>query len=93
MLVPMVAPWHGLILLVSSINVTLVARSLPSLEVRPLLVDEVVGPLVSDDIDVDVVEELFGGRRSFLEECPITRPPIVVLNHSRFADVGDVIPH
>jgi hypothetical protein len=61
------------------------------------LVDEVTGPLVSDDVDVVLMEELFGGHWSLLEdglyEDLIMRPPIEVLDHCLITDVEDVIPH
>lgn len=56
-----------------------------------------MGLIVSGDIDISLLEELFGGRRAHLKdipyEGPIVRPPIKVLDHRRFVNVGDAVSH
>lgn len=61
------------------------------------MINKTVGPIVSSDVDVSLLEELFGGRRAFLKdipyESPVVRPLIKVLDHHHFVIVGDAISH
>jgi hypothetical protein len=59
--------------------------------------DEVLDPLISGDVDVRLPEQLFGGGRCLLKCGPdkgrVVGSPIEVLNHSRFGDFGNAVPH
>jgi hypothetical protein len=54
--------------------------------------DEVLGPLIRGDVDVRLLEQLFGGCWCLLKYGPdegrIVGSPIEVFNHSRFGDFG-----
>jgi hypothetical protein len=59
--------------------------------------DEVLGPLVSGDVEVRLSKQLFGGGRCFLQygsdEGRVIRSPVEVLNHCFLSDLGDTISH
>jgi hypothetical protein len=63
----------------------------------PRLVDKVMVPHNSDVVDVGFMKGLLSGHWRILEddsyEDLITRPPIEVLDHRRFDNVEDMIPH
>jgi hypothetical protein len=59
--------------------------------------DEVLGPLVSGDVEVRLSKQLFGGGRCFLQygsnEDQVIRSPVEILNHYCLSDLGDMIYH
>jgi hypothetical protein len=59
--------------------------------------DEVLGPFVSDDVEVRFSKQLFGGGRRFLQygsdEGRVIRSPVQVINHCCLSDLGDAISH
>jgi hypothetical protein len=59
--------------------------------------DEVLGPLIRDDVDVCLPKQLFGGGWRLLEygsdEGRVVGSPIEVFNYGRLSDFGDVVPH
>jgi hypothetical protein len=59
--------------------------------------DEVLGPLVSGDVEVRLSKQLFGGGRCFLQygsdEGRVIRSPVKVLNHCFLSDLGDTLSH
>jgi hypothetical protein len=59
--------------------------------------NEVLGPLVRDDVDVRLPEQLFGSGRCFLKYGPdkgrVVESPIEVFNHSRLNDFWNTVPH
>jgi hypothetical protein len=54
--------------------------------------DDVLGPLVSGDVEVRLAKQLFGGGRRFLQygsdEGRVIRSPVEVLNHCCLSDLG-----
>jgi hypothetical protein len=63
---------------------------------RLRIADEVLGPF-NGDVVVRLLEQVFRGGGSFLEDGPdegrVIRPAVEVLNHGSLRDVGDAIPH
>jgi hypothetical protein len=61
------------------------------------LLNEVMSPLVSADVDVSFLEELLGSCQGCLEdspnECPIAGCPLKDLDHCRFGNIGDMVSH
>jgi hypothetical protein len=59
--------------------------------------DEVLGPLVSGDVEVRHSKQLCGGGRRFLHygsnEGRVIRSLVEVLNHCYLSDLGDMISH
>jgi hypothetical protein len=59
--------------------------------------DEVLGPLVSGDVEVRFSKQLFGGGRRFLQysldESRVIGSPVEIFNHRCLSDFGDVISH
>jgi hypothetical protein len=59
--------------------------------------DEVLGPLVSGDVEVRFSKQLFRGGWRFLQygldEGRVIRSPVEVLNHCYLSDLGDTISH
>jgi hypothetical protein len=59
--------------------------------------DEVLGPLISGDVEVRLSKQLFGGGRRFLQygsdEGRVIRSPVEVLNHCCLSDLKDTISH
>jgi hypothetical protein len=59
--------------------------------------NEVVGPFIRGDVDVYLLEQLFGGGWCLLkygsDEGPVVRSPVEVFNYHRLGDFGDAVPH
>jgi hypothetical protein len=59
--------------------------------------DEILGPLVSGDVEVRLSKQLFGGGRCFLQygsdEGRVNRSSVEVLNHCYLSDFEDTISH
>jgi hypothetical protein len=59
--------------------------------------DEVLGPLVSGDVEVHFPKQLLGGGWRFLQygsdESRVIRSPVEVLNQCRLSDLEDTISH
>jgi hypothetical protein len=59
--------------------------------------DEVLGPLICGDVDVHLLEQLFGGGWRLLEygsdEGRVIGSLIEVFNYGCLSDFGDVVPH
>jgi hypothetical protein len=59
--------------------------------------DEVLGPLIYDDVEVCLSKQLFGGGRHFLQygsdEGRVIRSPVEIFNHRCLGDFGDAVPH
>jgi hypothetical protein len=59
--------------------------------------DEVLGSLVSGDVEVRFSKQLFGDNRCFLQygsdEGRVIRSPVEVLNHCYLSDLGNTISH
>jgi hypothetical protein len=59
--------------------------------------DEVLGPLIHGDVDVRLLEQLFGGGRCLLKYGPdeswVIRSPIEIFNHCRLSDFENTVPH
>jgi hypothetical protein len=59
--------------------------------------DEVLGPLILDDVDVRLPEQLFGGDWRLLEygsdEGRVIGSSIEIFYHCRLSDFKDAIPH
>jgi hypothetical protein len=59
--------------------------------------DEVLGPLVSGDVEVCFSKQLFGGGRRFLQygsdEGRVIGPSIEIFNHRCLSDFEDMISH
>jgi hypothetical protein len=59
--------------------------------------DEVLGSLISGDVEVCHSKQLFGGGRRFLQygsdEGRVIRSPVEVLNHCCLSDLTDTISH
>jgi hypothetical protein len=59
--------------------------------------DEVLGPFIRGDVDVCLLEQLFGGGWRFLEYGPdegrVVGTPVEVFNYGRFSDFRDAVPH
>jgi hypothetical protein len=58
--------------------------------------DEVLGPFIRGDVEVYLLEQLFGGDGCFLEygsdEGRVIGSPVEVFNHRRLDDFGDAVP-
>jgi hypothetical protein len=59
--------------------------------------DEVLGPFICGDVDVCLLEQLFGGGWCFLEYGSdagrVVGSTVKILNYNRFSDFGDAVPH
>jgi hypothetical protein len=59
--------------------------------------DEVLGPLVSGDVEVCLSKQLFGGGRRFLQygsdEGRVIRSSVEIFNHCCLGDFGDAVSH
>jgi hypothetical protein len=59
--------------------------------------DEVLGPLISGDVEVHLLNQLFRGGRRFLQygsdEGRVIRSSVEVLTHCCLSDLGDTISH
>jgi hypothetical protein len=59
--------------------------------------DEVLGPLIRGDVDVRLLEQLFGGGRCLLKYGPdkgqVVGFPVEVFYHIHFCDFGNTVPH
>jgi hypothetical protein len=59
--------------------------------------DEVLGPLVSGDVEVCLSKQLFGGGRRFMqydsEEGQVIGSPVEIFNHRCLGDFGDAVSH
>jgi hypothetical protein len=59
--------------------------------------DEVLGPLVSGDVEVRFSKQLFGGGQCFMkygsDKGRVIRSPVEVLNHCCLGDLGDAVSH
>jgi hypothetical protein len=64
---------------------------------RLRVVDEVLGPFVGSDVNVCLLEQLFQGDGSLMEdgsdEGRVIRLVVEVLDHGNLRDVEDAIPH
>jgi hypothetical protein len=58
---------------------------------------EVLGPFIRGDVEVCLLEQLFGGGWHFLEygsdEGRVIGSPVEVFNHRCLGDFGDAVPH
>jgi hypothetical protein len=59
--------------------------------------DEVLGPFIRDDVEVCLLEQLFGGGWCFLkygsDEVRVIGSSVEVINHHCLGDFGDAVPH
>jgi hypothetical protein len=59
--------------------------------------DEVLGPLVSGDVEVRLSKQLFRGGQRFLQygsdEDRVIGSPVEIFNHCCLGDFGDAISH
>jgi hypothetical protein len=59
--------------------------------------NEVLGPLIRNDVHVCLTEQLFGGDWCLLEYCSeegrVVGSLVEVLNYSRLSDFRDKVPH
>jgi hypothetical protein len=59
--------------------------------------DDVLGPFIRGDVEVCLLEQLFGGGWCFLEyasdESRVIGSPVEIFNHRCLGDFGDTVPH